>query len=87
MYFYNHTEVIFLFVATIISLLVTRVFLFIICKHAKFKIIGNQSCFTANKEVGAVTKQEHFSTLHDIECTCKTVKFNGTQCACWLSCY
>ena len=35
------------------------------------KISSNQSCFTANKKVGVIAKQEHVSMAQDIECTCK----------------
>ena len=68
----NHTLDIFQFVATIITLLVTIVVLFIICKQTKLKSLMTSLALQKIREVGVVTKQEHFSTLHDIECTRNT---------------
>ena len=51
--------------------LVTIVVLFIICKHTKFKLLVTNLALQQIREVGTVTKWEHFSILHDIECTCK----------------
>ena len=68
--FDNHTVDIFLFVAAITLLLVTIMVLFI-CKHTKLKSLITSLALQKIREVGTVTKQEHFSTLHDIECTCK----------------
>ena len=36
----------------------------------KTKIFRKKSCFTAIKEVGMIAKQEHISTVQDIECNC-----------------
>ena len=60
----------FLFVTAIISLVVTSIVLYIICKHKKIKIFSNQSHLQQIREVGTVAQQEHVSITHDIECTC-----------------
>ena len=62
---------VFLFVTSIISLVVTSIVLFIICKHTKLKSLVTSLALQQLGEVDAVTKQEHVSTIHDIECTCK----------------
>ena len=51
--------------------MVSLVVLFIICKHTKLKSLVPSLALQQIKEPGAVTKQKHFSILHDIECTCK----------------
>ena len=66
-FFDNHTIDIFLFVVATISFLVTTV----VYKHTKLKSLVTSLALQQIKEVGTVSKQEHFSTLHNIECTCK----------------
>ena len=62
----------FLFVAVIVSLLVTTLVMHILCKHMKLKTLVTSLALQQIKEVGAVSKQEHISMSHDIECKCKT---------------
>ena len=50
--------------------MVTVVVSFIICKHTKLKSLVTSLALQQIREVGAVTKQERISILHDIECTC-----------------
>ena len=49
----------------------------------KYKVVSNQSPFTANKKVGMVTKWEHVSLTYDIDCTCKIQQY--TICMLTLS--
>ena len=67
--FNNHTIDIFLFVTAIISLVVTTIIMYILCKHMKLKSLVTSLPLQQIKEVGMVTKQEHVSIAH--ECTCK----------------
>ena len=60
----------FLFVTAIISLLVTFVVLFIMCKHTKLNSLVTSLALQQLREVDAVTRQEHVSMIHDIEYTC-----------------
>ena len=64
----NYIVDIFLFVTAIISLMVTIIVMYILCKHAKPKTLLTLQQI---KEVGAVAKQEHVSIEQVIECTCK----------------
>ena len=75
-FFNNYNVDVFLFVTAIISLLVTSVVLFIMCKHTKLKSLVTSLNLQPIREVDTVTKQEHISTLHDIECTCKIQWYN-----------
>ena len=70
-FFNNHTVDVFLFVTAIISLLVTSIVLFMICKHTKLKSLVTSLALQPFRKVNAITKQEHVSIMHDIECTCK----------------
>ena len=70
-FFSNYTIDVFLFITDIISLVVTSIVLYIICKHAKLKFLVTGIALQQLREVDAVTKQEHVSVMHDIECTCK----------------
>ena len=70
-FFSNHTIDVFLFVTPIISLVVTSIVLYIICKHAKLKSLITNLPLQQVREVDMVTKQEHVSVIHDTECTCK----------------
>ena len=54
----------------IISLVVTSIVMYIICRHTKLKFLITSLALKQIKE--ADTKQEHVSIMHDIECTCKT---------------
>ena len=55
-FFDNHTIDIFLFVAAIISILVTIVVLFIICKYTKLKSLVTSLALAQEEEVGTVAK-------------------------------
>ena len=70
-FFNNYTIDIFLFVTTIISLVVTSIALFIICKHTKLKSLVTSLTLQQLREVNAVTKQDYILVIHVIECTCK----------------
>ena len=48
------------------------VVLFIMCTYTKLKSLVSILTLQQIREVGAVTKQEHISTLHDIEFTAKS---------------
>ena len=67
--FNNYTIDIFLFVAEIISLLVTTIVMYILCKHMKLKTLVTRLALQQIKEVGAVPRQE--DVMSNIECTCK----------------
>ena len=41
------------------------------CKHTKLKSLVTSLALQQLREVDSVTKQEHVSTMHDIECKCK----------------
>ena len=51
--------------------MVTSIVLYIICKHVKLKSLVASLTLQQLREVDVVTKQEHVSVIHDIECTCK----------------
>ena len=70
-FFNNYTVDIFLFVTAIISLVVTKIVMYILCKHIKLKSLVTSLALQQIKEVGMVAKQEHVSIAQDIECTCK----------------
>ena len=61
----------FLFITAVIFIVVTSIVLYIICKHAKLKTLVTSLALEHLREVDTVTKQEHVSVIHDIECTCK----------------
>ena len=67
--FYNYTVDVVMFVTAIISLLVTTVVLFIMC--TKLKSLVTSLALQQIREVDTVTKQEHISMFHTIDCTCK----------------
>ena len=68
----NYTMGIFLFVTAIISLLVTTIAMYILCKHIKVKPPVISLALQQIKEVGVVTKQEGITLVSNIECNCKT---------------
>ena len=70
-FFNNYTIMFFLLVTTLISLLATSILLFIICKHAKLKSLVTSLALMQSREEDAVTKHEHLSMIHDIDCTSK----------------
>ena len=74
--FNNQTVDIFLFVTAIISLVVTTIVMYILCKHMKLKTLVTSLSLQQIKEVGTVVKQEHVSIEQDIECTCKIQWYN-----------
>ena len=45
--------------------------MYIICSHIKLKSLVTSLAIQQIREVEMVTKQEHVSKMHDIECTCK----------------
>ena len=55
----SYTIDIFLFVTTIILVVVTSVVLYIVCKHAKLKSLVTSLTLQQLREVDTVTKQEH----------------------------
>ena len=57
-FFNNYAIDIFLFVAAVISILVTTVVMFILCKHMKLKTLVTSLALQQIKEAGAGTKQE-----------------------------
>ena len=61
----------FLLATAVILLMVTSIVLYIICRHAELKSLVTSLALQKLGEVDAVTKQEHVSVVHDIECTCK----------------
>ena len=67
----NYTIDSFLFVTTIISLVVTSIVIYIICRHIKLKSSVISLALQQIREVGTAAKQEHVSIMHDVECTCK----------------
>ena len=70
-FFNNFTVHHFLFVTAIISLVVTTIVMYILCKHKKLKSLVTSLALQQIKEVGMVAKQESVSTAQDIECTYK----------------
>ena len=75
MLFSSYNIDIFLFVTAIISLVVTPIVSYIICKHAILKSLVTSLALQQLGEVDAVTKQEHVSVIHDIECACKIQQY------------
>ena len=71
-FFNNYTIDIFLFVTTLILLLVTTIVMYILCKHMKLKSLVTSPALQQIKEVGVVIKQEGITLVPNIECTCKT---------------
>ena len=70
-FFNNYTIDIFMFVTAIILLLVTFIFMYILCKHMKLKTLVTSLALQQIKEVGVVAKQEGINLAWNIECTCK----------------
>ena len=68
----NFTIDIFLFVTAIISLLVTIIVMYILCKYIKLKTLVTSLTLQILKEVGMVDKQESIFLASNNECTCKT---------------
>ena len=66
-FFNNYTIDIFLFVTALISLVVTSIVLYIICKHSKLKSLVTSLSLQQIREVGRVAKHEHVSITHDIK--------------------
>ena len=67
----NNTVDIILFVTAIISLVVTAIVMYILCKHMKLNTLVTSLALQKIKEVGMVAKQEHVSIEQDIKCSCK----------------
>ena len=70
-FFNNYAINIFLFVTTIISLMVTTLVMYILCKHMKLKTLVTSLALQQIKEVGVVCKQYYINSAQEIECTCK----------------
>ena len=58
---------VFLFVTAPISLLVTTLSIYLLCKHKKLRMLETSLALQQRKEVGTVTRQEDVTTA----CTCK----------------
>ena len=67
--FNNFTIDVFLFIAVIISILVTTLVMYMLCKHMTLKTLVTSLALQQIKEVDAVTRQEDI--LLNIECTWK----------------
>ena len=70
-FFSNSTVYIFLFVTAIISLVVTSIVMYMLCKYMKLKSLVTSLALQQIKDVGVVAKWENISITKDIECTCK----------------
>ena len=70
-FFKSYATDIFLFVTAIISLMVTTIVMYILCKHMKLKSLITSLASQQIKEISMVTKQEYVTSAQDIECTCK----------------
>ena len=70
-FFNNYTVDIFPIITAVISLVVTTMVMYILCKHMKLKSLVTSLALQQIEEVGTVAKQEHVSIAQDIECTCK----------------
>ena len=70
-FFNNSTVDIVLFVTAIISLVVTIIVMYILCKHAKLQSLVTSLALQQMKKVGMEAKQEDVSIVQEIECTCK----------------
>ena len=51
--------------------MVTTIVMYIACRHAKLKLLLTSIVLQQTREADVITKQEHISMMHDIECTCK----------------
>ena len=69
--FDNYTVDIFLLVTVIISLVVTTIVMYLLCKHMKLKSLETSVALQQLKGVATVAKQEHVPIAQNIECTCK----------------
>ena len=63
----NHIVDVFLFITAVISLLVTNLALYLLCKHKKLKTLVASLALQQVKEVGAVTTQEEVTTECNIQ--------------------
>ena len=63
-YFFSNNYIvnIFLFIAAVISLLVTTLAIYLLCKHKKHRTLSNQPCLTAGKR-SLHSNTERYSTL------------------------
>ena len=78
-FFNNYTVYIFLFGTAIISLVVTTIVMYILCKYMKIKSLVTSLALQQIKEVGVVAKQEHVSIAQDIKCTSKIQWYTNTH--------
>ena len=58
----NYIVEVFLFITAVISLLVTNLALYLLCKHKKLRMLVASLALRQVKEVGTVTTQEKFTT-------------------------
>ena len=58
----NYTADVFLFITAVISLLVTNLALYLLCKHKKLRMLVASLALQQAKEVGTVTTQEEVTT-------------------------
>ena len=66
-FFNNYILDVFLFVTAIVSLLVTALVLYILCKYKKLKTLVASLALQKIKEVGAVATQEEVKPVQSIE--------------------
>ena len=69
-FFNNNTIDTFLFATAIISMMVTTIVTFLLCKHTKLRTLVTNLALQQIKEVGVVGKQESINLVPNIECTC-----------------
>ena len=74
-FFSTYTLDICLFITAIITLVVTTIVMFILCKHMKLKSLVTSLALHQIIEAGMVAKQEHVSIAKDIECTYKIQRY------------
>ena len=67
----NYLVDIFLSITAIISIAVTTIVMYILCKHTKLKTLVTSLALQQIKEVGVAAKQEGITLAQNIECTCK----------------
>ena len=68
-FFKSYKIDIFLFVTSLISLVVTAIVSYIVCKHAKLKSLVTSFTLQQIKGMDMVLKQD---MINDIHCTCET---------------
>ena len=69
-FFNNCTVDVFLFVTAIISLVITTIVMYIVCRYTKLKSLVTSITLRQIREADALYEQEHISIMQNIECTC-----------------